>query len=399
MGKAWALMYLAEGSYGDIPIELANERAGQAIRRALLLNPNLAESHAIEGALYLDDNNKDQGYKSFERAIELNPSFTNSYVWYANTLDLTKPGSIQKSLSLREKAYRLDPLNILSLNNYAISLVDFGNYEQALEISKQIRQINPESAFIYTVQTRVYGAKFELARAIRALQLAYQLSPSFGARFNLGFGLARLGLREEAANVVENTEQDILKHVFRNNFELLLTQARATLPRSDNDRFGNFYRGAVETFAGSCKQAIELFEKTYSNNHEFTIYCYRKVGDMESYEKEMSRRKDRLKFTQEAGYSKDNWKYLAMTNHYLSGEIDAMATMMKRDVESGEVIGIGFLNNPIYKQLREHKDWPAIVAISEQNRERELQKFQQLTKLGLEPDAELPSPNSPTWKN
>ena len=111
MGKAWAILYLGENSYGDIPVELANERAQQANERALLLNPNLAESHALNGAILRSQKQRDMAIKSFEKAIALNPSFVNSYVWLSAALDMSQAGSVQKRFELREKAYRLDPVN------------------------------------------------------------------------------------------------------------------------------------------------------------------------------------------------------------------------------------------------------------------------------------------------
>ena len=93
--------------------------------------------------------------------------------------------------------------------NYGYSLVDLGQYDQALGISKDIRETNPESAFTYTLQIQVFDAKHEQGRAVRALRLAYDMSPNFGLRFNLGFSLYSIGLIDEAVSVVENTEQDI----------------------------------------------------------------------------------------------------------------------------------------------------------------------------------------------
>src|SRR5690606_30813131 len=70
-----------------LPPATAYPRAKAAARRALQLDPFLAEAHASLGyiALYYDWD-WDAAEAAFQRSIELNPSYTVAHQWYANHL-------------------------------------------------------------------------------------------------------------------------------------------------------------------------------------------------------------------------------------------------------------------------------------------------------------------------
>lgn len=92
----------------------SHERAAGAVARALELDDRLAQAHAARGLLMVSrDQNWAEAERSFERAIELEPSYSTAYQWYSEMLSLT--GRHDEALAQVEKARDLDPLSPLVL--------------------------------------------------------------------------------------------------------------------------------------------------------------------------------------------------------------------------------------------------------------------------------------------
>ena len=101
---------LGYGSY--ISPEDAFPRARAAARRALELDPTLAEAHASLGyALMYYDWNFSEAEAEFKRAIELNPNYAIAHQWYAYLLT-----AIERPLKDADgeiaTAQSLDPLSV-----------------------------------------------------------------------------------------------------------------------------------------------------------------------------------------------------------------------------------------------------------------------------------------------
>ncbi|MBT8448889.1 MAG: hypothetical protein KJO69_04320 [Gammaproteobacteria bacterium] len=388
MGKAWALVYLAENNYGDIPREIANERAKAANDQALQLDPKLPESYALQGSIFGQDQDFEKAAESYEKAIALNPNFANSYVWYSGDLDFEKPDSVYKQLELREKAYRLDPMSVLTLVNYGYALIPYAKFDQTLAIAEQIKLINPNSHFAYNLENEVYTETYEYGKAAYASKKAYELSPNIGGLFNVAFDLTRIGLVDEAVALVEGTEIDILKYSLQGNQEAFISQARLTLPRSENDSFGNFRRGVAETFAGNCKEAVKFFGKTNCSRCNFIMYCYKQLDAVDEFATQMQKREEQIVMMKEAGYAEHQYDGFEQYQYFLRDDLDKYMDLMKDRLSKGFILGGQIKNSPMMAPVREHEYYPKALAHSEQNRLKQLAIYQEL--VGSTPAAKAP---------
>ncbi|MCG8458175.1 MAG: tetratricopeptide repeat protein, partial [Holophagales bacterium] len=89
-----------------------HEGAALAIARALALDDRLAQAHAAKGLLLVSrDQDWAESERSFERAIELEPSNSTAYQWYSEMLSLA--GRHEEALETVEMALDLDPLSPL----------------------------------------------------------------------------------------------------------------------------------------------------------------------------------------------------------------------------------------------------------------------------------------------
>lgn len=89
-----------------------HERAARAIETALVLDERLAQAHAARGLLFLSrDQDWDESERSFQRAIDLEASYSTAYQWYSEMLSLV--GRHDEAVETVEIAMSLDPLSPL----------------------------------------------------------------------------------------------------------------------------------------------------------------------------------------------------------------------------------------------------------------------------------------------
>ena len=109
LAECWLLRGFEE--FGDLaPLE-AMPRGKAAARRALELDPDLAEGHGWSGvASLLFDWDWKAAEASFRRAVELRPDYSLAHVWYA--VFLMARGRHDEAIARSEHAAELDPLNL-----------------------------------------------------------------------------------------------------------------------------------------------------------------------------------------------------------------------------------------------------------------------------------------------
>lgn len=124
--QAWAglsLVYavLPIAFVPPLPVEVARARLEEVARRALTLDPSLAEVHAALGLGYHFDWRWEEAEAEFKRALELNPRLSTANQWYAE--HLVKTNRTSEALSHVERALELDPLSLVVRND--IGLIHF----------------------------------------------------------------------------------------------------------------------------------------------------------------------------------------------------------------------------------------------------------------------------------
>jgi TolB-like protein/Tfp pilus assembly protein PilF len=117
---------------GKVPPTESMPKAKEYARKALALDPNLAEAHASLAQI-LD--NFDYDFAGAERelirAIELNPSYATAHQWLAEVHAHT--GSFDKSMAAIDKALELDPFSLIINRMKGMILLYARRYDEALE--------------------------------------------------------------------------------------------------------------------------------------------------------------------------------------------------------------------------------------------------------------------------
>jgi tetratricopeptide (TPR) repeat protein len=244
--------------------------------------------------------------------------------------------------------------------NYGYILNDFGRFEEAQKVADHMSSIDDNSFLTYSLLAGIRFNQGKIGEAAYYLRKATEVNPRLNAKFNMAFTLETLGLSDMAAETMANSGFEVYGLFFKKNNELFTSQVRATFPRSENDASGAFTRGATELWAGNYKQAVKFLEQSFCTNCNFLIYSYQQIGDTESANKLLDERK-----TDYESRIMDGELYLdgeAMNLAYLSGNIDKAIEHLLISTKNGFIPGKGLRENPIFKKLREHPQWPEILA-------------------------------------
>jgi len=129
-----ARAYITLGANGAIPNTQARAAALGEAQQSVDLDPNLAEGHtALAHIRFVYDWDWPRAEAEFKRGLELNPNSSYALAFYANFLAAV--GRFDESLSIADKARRLDPQSADAMRNYALFLYykrDYSGAEQEL---------------------------------------------------------------------------------------------------------------------------------------------------------------------------------------------------------------------------------------------------------------------------
>jgi serine/threonine-protein kinase len=177
-------------------------------RRAVELDPTLAEGHAVLGTCLTFTAWKwDEAERSFVRAIELNHNYSLARMWYSHLLAIE--GRTHEALEQARRAVRLDPLSLNARASVALRLSEMGRLEPAIERLAADLAADPEYPLTHFHLGRLYCAVGRYEEAIVHLQRAtagFPLASGF-----LGLVLARAGRIEEARVVLGELERTAAK--------------------------------------------------------------------------------------------------------------------------------------------------------------------------------------------
>ena len=110
------------------------EEASKASKRAVELDPSLAEAHASRGLAHLICEDFEKAETEFEKALELNPGLFEAYYFYGRTR--FHRGDMQAAADLFEKAAKANPADYQSRLLRVQVLRGMGRNDEALAEAK-----------------------------------------------------------------------------------------------------------------------------------------------------------------------------------------------------------------------------------------------------------------------
>jgi non-specific serine/threonine protein kinase len=186
------------------------KEADAASRKALELDPELAEAHASRGLALSLSKRYDDAKTEFEMAIRLNPKLFEAYYFYARAR--FAEGKLEEAARLYEEASRINPDDYQSAILVASVYVTLGRKAEAeaarrrgLAVAEKHLVMHPDDAralYLGAVCLSQFG---ERDRALEWTRRALAAEPEdSGVLYNVACGLTLLGEHEEALECLEN---------------------------------------------------------------------------------------------------------------------------------------------------------------------------------------------------
>jgi TolB-like protein/Tfp pilus assembly protein PilF/predicted Ser/Thr protein kinase len=192
------------GWFGFEPADAVFPRAREAARKAIALDPMLAEGYtslAHINSVY--EWEWEQAEQNFRRALELRPGHAWTHQWYADFL-MFPAGRPEEALAEIRRARELDPVSPISNATLAWLLYLAGRPDEAIEQARKTLALDPNFALGHSNLGLAYLQKKLYPQAMAEFETAAQLdphAPMYPALIAVGHAAA--GRKEQARKLLE----------------------------------------------------------------------------------------------------------------------------------------------------------------------------------------------------
>jgi TolB-like protein/Tfp pilus assembly protein PilF len=219
-GRAWsglsdcaAFLYM---NAGRRPEDL--EQAEAASRRALELEPELAEAHASRGVTLSLQGRHEEAEQAFEAAIRLDPQLFEAHYFYAR--DAFARGDLAKAIRQYEEAIRVRPEDYQAPLLVAQSFEDLGRPDEAkavrrrgVRIAEEHLRVQPDDARALYMGANGLVALGETQRGLEWADRALALDPEDPMLlYNIACIRAMAGVPDAALDCLERSVAAGLRH-------------------------------------------------------------------------------------------------------------------------------------------------------------------------------------------
>ena len=229
-GLSLTWIRLATGGYEDYGmIELHSEPAA---RRALELDPELAEAHAAMASVCNALDRFDEVVAEATEAVRLNPNLAEAHL--ALGIVYASMGRLQDGLAALERAYELDPLALHTTDILARVARVAGRVERSSEVLERMNRLYPNNPRVLQglAETHMVKSEFDMAQAL--LTEGLKVDPREPIlRLDQALLYAYTGRRKEAEEALRELMSDRIE-AFRLYGQLFINSALGNLDEAFN---------------------------------------------------------------------------------------------------------------------------------------------------------------------
>ncbi len=194
------------------------EQADTASRRALELDPELAEAHAARGLAVSLGKHYDEAEREFQTALRLNPKLFEGHYFYARTC--FQQGKLAEAVERFEQASQVRPEDYQPVLMAAMPLKGLGRKAEAqamlrrgLQVVERHLELNPDDARALILGALALVQLGDLERGLDWARRALALDPEdSGQLYNLACLYAVAGQSEEAISCLARAIQNGFGH-------------------------------------------------------------------------------------------------------------------------------------------------------------------------------------------
>ena len=248
---------------------LFRSKARASAKRALELDPNLADAHSAQGVILRDfDFNFADAEAEYRRSVELAPQ--NASATSNLALLLSELGRLGEAVPLQKRAIAIEPLRANSHANLAITLIPLGRYDEAEAALRKAIELQPQSSLNY-----LYLAMIQILRGNpgAAMELAKQETDPFWRTYALALAYSANGDKAEA--------DAALKKLIDEDAEAAGSQiATVYALRRDPEKMFDWLEHAWTTHDGGVTELLyNPFLRAYKDDPRFIAFG-QKIGVM-----------------------------------------------------------------------------------------------------------------------
>jgi len=205
--------YLVLGSMGYLDPKAALPKSKIYAQKAIELDDTISESHfslALVQLFY--DWDWDEAYRSFKKALKINPGSADVHHTYA--IYLTVVGRLNEALDEIKKAHLLDPLSLTINMQLGTTYYYLNRAEEAIDQCRKTLELDPGFRSAFYDMSWIYMSKGETQKAIELIKEAQRLAG------NELKGVTALGYAYAKAGQPEKAEECIAKLLKRKDLEM-----------------------------------------------------------------------------------------------------------------------------------------------------------------------------------
>ncbi len=234
-----ASSFSALGFYGILASKEAGPKAREYAEKALRLDDSLAEAHLVMGRILRNyDWDFTGAEREFKRAIELNPSLAEAHGAIAILLMFNR--RFNEAIPEAKRCLELDPSSGVAAQQTSVVYLYQGRHDEATKLLTRALEIDPENAFARGNLGLCYVQRGMLDIGIKEmLKVATIKNPS--SQSDLAYAYAKAGRIEELKKLLE----DLLSEA-HDNLELAVATASAYANLGDHDRAFEWLERAYE---------------------------------------------------------------------------------------------------------------------------------------------------------
>jgi serine/threonine protein kinase/Flp pilus assembly protein TadD len=204
VGYCCSFLYM----YWDSSEDNLNE-ADAATRKALELDPELAEAHAASGLAFALRRDFDKAQREFETAMQLDPKLYEAHYFYARTA--FQRGDLAKAAELYEKASQLNPDDYQAVSLLVAVYHGLGREAEAaaterraLKLTEKHIEIHPDDARALYLGATILVRMGDHKRGFEWARRALDIDPEeTSILYNVACVYSLLGRTEEAIGCLE----------------------------------------------------------------------------------------------------------------------------------------------------------------------------------------------------
>lgn len=200
--------YTSMPSYPYISPSEASPKALAAINKALAIDPDLPEAHAVSAMIATTDQwDYATAEREYKKAIELGPNLAITHYRYGWTY-LSTVGRHDEAIAEMKRATELEPLSVQQGSNYAAVLMYARRFDEAVEQGRRTYQLDPGHVGARNWLCHALNAKGLYAESVALAEGAVKSgSDAFNSVFGcLGVAYSKTGQRDRAHEILVKLE-------------------------------------------------------------------------------------------------------------------------------------------------------------------------------------------------